>query len=261
MEYEIIKDKILHIKNAISNVDEVFSFLDTNHNELITDWLPWIEFGGYRDHASAETSIANRFFKDYGYSKSVYSSQLDKFKDDLNYPDTINILKSIVYDIEMAWDKYQQLFSISNPRNPQNDFAVLKYHDYITNRKSSELGLHVDHPDPSNTNEHSMLIYWNENYNGGELIFPKIEETIMPKAGDIIMFSSVDPKLIHHTKPVTNGNKIFTLQLWQDGVTKGFYSKDHTKNKHSAHLGHRETNFIVCPRCNFWGRPDEFKMV
>lgn len=252
MEYKIIKNKIIHFKNAIANVDEVFNFLDKKSNDLITDWLPWIEFGGYGDR---------RHFRDYGYSKSIYSSQLDYFKDNFDYSDTINILKSIIYDIEMAWDTYQQLFSISNPRNIQNDFAVLKYHDYATNSQSSELGLHVDHPDPNNTNEHTMLIYWNENYEGGEIVFPEIKETIIPKAGDIVTFSSVDRQLIHHTMPVTSGNKVFTLQLWQDGATKGFYSKDHTKNTHGSHLNDTKKNLVVCPNCNFWGKPDEFKMV
>lgn len=252
MEYEIIKKKILYIKNAISDVDSVFNFFNENSNDLVTDWLPWVEFGG---------SSNSRYFRDYGYSKSIYSSYVNDFQDNIEYKDTIAILQKTISSIEESWNIYKKQFNVSNPGNKQNDFAILKYHDYNVNSRSSELGPHLDHPDPKNTNEHTMLIYWNDSYEGGELFFPKINEVISPKAGDILIFSSVDPQLIHHTSPVTKGNKVFTLQLWQDGATKGFYKKGHDETQHNSDLIPDLNKIIVCPKCSFWGKNDEFKKL
>lgn len=252
MEYDVIENKILYIKNAIPEINDIFNFLDKTSNDLITKWLPWIEFGGYD---------RKRFFKDYGHSKSIYFSLANHYIDDSDYTETLEVIQKMIDSIDESWGIYKDIFKFTNPQNINKDFAILKYHDYKTNSSSSELGLHIDHPDPNNTNEHTMLIYYNNNYVGGEVIFPRIGVTVSPNAGDILMFSSVDPDLIHHTNAVTEGNKIFTLQLWQDGATKGYYRKANAPKTHSSHLTEGANNLIVCPNCNFWGSHDEFKMV
>lgn len=252
MEYQIIKNKILHIKNAIPEINNVFDFFDKTSNDLITKWLPWLEFGGYNQ---------KRFFKDYGHSKSIYVSYINEYVNKPDYTETIEVIQKTIDSIDKSWVLYRDIFKLTNPGHISKDFAILKYHNYKTNPSSSELGLHIDHPDPNNTNEHTMLIYYNDNYIGGEVIFPRIGVTVSPNAGDILIFSSVDPELIHNTNAVTEGNKIFTLQLWQDGATKGYYQKENSTKSHASHLIEGNNNIIVCPNCNFWGRHDEFKMV
>lgn len=252
MQYSVIENKIIHFKSAIPNIQEFLDFFNKNHNSLITEWLPWNEVGGYDQ---------KRYFRDYGYSKSIYSSQCYKYKDNPDYLDTVRVLENFIYYVDTAWNQYVSFFDITSPKNNQSDFCILKYHEYSKNPDSSELGPHVDHPDPNNTGEHTMLIYYNDDYIGGEIIFPEIQKTLKPKAGDIITFSSVDPELIHYTKTVTEGSKIFTLNLWQDGATKGFYNKDHNKSRHNLHLNGEKKNLLVCPSCKFWGDEEEFGRI
>lgn len=252
MEYEIIKNKILYIKDAIPEINNVFDFFDKTSNDLITEWRPWVEFGGYDK---------KRYFRDYGHSKSIYVSSIHEYVNKPDYTETIEVIQKTIDSIDESWGIYRDIFKFTNPQNINKDFAILKYHNYKTNSSSSELGLHVDHPDPNNTNEHTMLIYYNNNYVGGEVVFPRIDVTISPKAGDILIFSSVDPKLIHNTHAVTEGNKIFTLQLWQDGATKGYYKKGNDIKTHNSHLIEGINDITICPNCNFWGKHYEFKKL
>lgn len=41
LEYEIYNDKIVYIKNVIPNSKEIIEALESNKNEIITDWIYW----------------------------------------------------------------------------------------------------------------------------------------------------------------------------------------------------------------------------
>jgi predicted 2-oxoglutarate/Fe(II)-dependent dioxygenase YbiX len=58
----------------------------------------------------------------------------------------------------------------------------------------------------------SMLIYLNDEYEGGELNFPWLNYRYKPKAGDLVIFPS-NHIFSHESLPITRGNK-YALVSW-----------------------------------------------
>ena len=59
----------------------------------------------------------------------------------------------------------------------------------------------------------TVLFYLNDNFEGGETIFPKINKLVKPKKGKAIIFQNVDnngviiTQALHGGEPVKNGEK------------------------------------------------------
>lgn len=70
------------------------------------------------------------------------------------------------------------------------------------------MGPHVDSTDKtiSKFPTISMVVYLNDDYEGGEIEFPKQDISLKPEAGSIIIFPSYDP-YTHDPKPVISGDK------------------------------------------------------
>ena len=65
--------------------------------------------------------------------------------------------------------------------------------------------IHADHG-PTYVSTISAVIYLNDDYEGGELIFPRFNLTIKPKAGDIVVFPSTFI-YEHSSEQIISGNK------------------------------------------------------
>jgi predicted 2-oxoglutarate/Fe(II)-dependent dioxygenase YbiX len=64
----------------------------------------------------------------------------------------------------------------------------------------------------------SSLIYINDDYEGGEIYFPKQGMEIKPKAGDFVCFPG-DKEYIHGVKKITHGKR-FTIPLFFTAINK-----------------------------------------
>jgi predicted 2-oxoglutarate/Fe(II)-dependent dioxygenase YbiX len=58
----------------------------------------------------------------------------------------------------------------------------------------------------------SVVYFLNDNFSGGELVFPELDLVITPEAGTLVCFPS-DHHYVHGVKPVTSGHR-FTLVTW-----------------------------------------------
>lgn len=63
------------------------------------------------------------------------------------------------------------------------------------------------------TREISSLIYWNDDYLGGEICFPNQSITLKPKAGTLILFPS-NNNFPHQVLPVTQGLRYVSTNFW-----------------------------------------------
>jgi hypothetical protein len=90
-----------------------------------------------------------------------------------------------------------------------NDFGWIPEY-YTINRYDNDkyMGPHVDSIDRTieKSPTISIVVYLNDDYEGGEISFPNQDITLKPKAGSIIVFPSYDP-YIHDPKPTTSGDK------------------------------------------------------
>lgn len=58
----------------------------------------------------------------------------------------------------------------------------------------------------------SAIIYWNDDFEGGELLFPLQDWKYKPRAGDMVIFPSTN-KYYHHIQP-TSGTFRYTTPYW-----------------------------------------------
>jgi hypothetical protein len=59
----------------------------------------------------------------------------------------------------------------------------------------------------------SSILYLNDNYEGGEIFFPRLGKTIKPEKGDWVIFESDNINLEHGVKMITEGTR-YTLAMW-----------------------------------------------
>lgn len=78
--------------------------------------------------------------------------------------------------------------------------------------------LHTDNTKPDGTPNHtpqrtySSLFYLNEEFGGGELVFPNQDKVVRPRAGMFVAFPS-SPPYAHQVLPVLYGNR-YSMPVW-----------------------------------------------
>jgi len=132
-------------------------------------------------------------------------------------PEVAALLKSyndIVYS--KIKEHYIDRFGVKVAYVPVNDCHFVKWTEGMST------GLHADceRPDGSpafHANFYrlniSALFYVNDNYEGGEIVFPRFNKVVKPKAGDLILFPSNGPYR-HQVNEVIGKQNRYTIPSW-----------------------------------------------
>lgn len=94
-------------------------------------------------------------------------------------------------------DHYNKLWN--TPANCDTGYTLLKY------RTGDECTLHCDLA-AHETRVCTAIFYANDDYEGGELVFPRQSIKIRPRAGDVIVMPATED-FPHKVEPVTKGNR------------------------------------------------------
>jgi hypothetical protein len=114
---------------------------------------------------------------DFKYSSKVLGPRTDENGSLIDmYDEIFNVLKSCVDDYAYYWGinvVYYESFNFVKYEGPGQQFRI-----------------HADHGPAYNTTV-SAVIYLNDDYEGGEIYFPRLDNlTYKPKFGDIVIFPS-----------------------------------------------------------------------
>ena len=82
--------------------------------------------------------------------------------------------------------------------------------DLVRWDKGVGAGIHVDNHQYYEDLTYSAVIYMNDNFEGGEIIFPKLGIERKPKKGSAVIFPS---HLEHGVKPVVSGRR-YSMNIW-----------------------------------------------
>lgn len=106
-------------------------------------------------------------------------------------------------DFEWAYKKYIQDFQV--PVSQKEDYEILKY---------SEGNFFINHIDDGlfMTRKVSLVYYFNDDYTGGEIIFPRFDVEIKPKANQLILFPS-NYMYNHNVNKVIEGTR-YSMVNW-----------------------------------------------
>ena len=206
IEVEVYNDKIFYFKNVIPNAKDIVEFLEKDiAHPFISKWLPW--GNAYAFSLEQAGDLAPR---DFGFTKCIYPTHGNNNEENSWVYDSID---KGVKECSKMYSKLLNIDETENPRLPFGGYVIGRYNDKYGN------GMHTDCP--YDDLEHSYVIYYNDDYENGELYFPSYDLKIKPEAGSVVMFKSSDVENDHEAIPA-NGYKYVTPHFWRMGPSKGF---------------------------------------
>jgi hypothetical protein len=185
-----IHPEIFYWENVLSYPAEFVNFieeLDQNQesHSKIPAWSEW--------KASDDKSTLYGYSKIFNLNNSKEITLNPKIDQKILY-----IINSLSMAFEMCTDRYFQNRKI-DPSKYLLNIDSLSLKKWNT---GSYMGPHPD-GSPEVTNlAFSLVLYLNDDYEGGEIKFKDYNITIKPKAGSLVIFPS---NMIHEVLPVKNG--------------------------------------------------------
>lgn len=208
MKYEILKDGIVYFESAIDNIQEIINIIESLSNEAVSEWSPWkasdnFYYGEMKhfavhnlkniknlDSKNKTSFVINKITDAMKECATIYASEFDLDKKELEY--AISVLKS---------EGFSDTTIIS----------ICKY-DY-----SGYMGPHVDINTDQYYMAYTIVVYLNDDYEGGELNFPKLNVKIKPKAGSVMMYPSGEP-YEHESMHLKSGRKMVITHHWRSEI-------------------------------------------
>jgi Rps23 Pro-64 3,4-dihydroxylase Tpa1-like proline 4-hydroxylase len=115
---------------------------------------------------------------------TMYINNVRRWKKDFSDPTPEDILHEELFskfekDFKFVVDEYVTKYKV--PCTQKEDYEILKY---------GAGNFFIDHVDDGlfMTRKVSMVYYFNDDYEGGEMYFPRFDLTIKPKEGQLLLF-------------------------------------------------------------------------
>jgi predicted 2-oxoglutarate/Fe(II)-dependent dioxygenase YbiX len=199
---------IIEYRNAITNpyaliadIEELDS--DRGVYQVLPKFTEWKEGYTQPDGVWRAVNVKGRN-KVFRWNESLQVS--DKSARELA---SEKVIDPIVNPIIKCSNDYAEKVGIPLPN------TVSKNVDLRVYATGENLGVHEDtnHGEPATT--HSLVIYLNDDYEGGEINFPNIGLKIKPQAGSIVAFPATTP---HESMKVTKGEKWHSPYFWYSSI-------------------------------------------
>lgn len=198
-----INDDIYYYENVFSYENELIEYLEElDSNPLSYQRIPkW-------DNWTSSNDIGYV----YGEQKIIHDHFFDvSTGDDLVDKRTLYILNSLKLAPQMCAEYFAKRNGIDKSE-VDIDLSRIVLRKYFTGQS---MGPHYDGQDGDEFLKYTMVIYLNDDYEGGEVHFRNHGVTIKPKAGSLVFFPSQKP-YIHESLPITSGRKYMYTAHWVD---------------------------------------------
>jgi len=191
----IIKDP-KKIIDAVEDLDKRYSIDNPKPNQTsVKPWVPW------NHDNTGETFCLQKFIPQVRHIPSN-----DMYKEEQTF-----ISSELFGALDIAFDHYTKNlypFAEKNIKSREHTMHLLKY------EKTGHLPAHQDQG--ISTRVLSVLLYLNDDYEGGEIEFQNSDLLIKPDPGSILFFPS-NFLYVHEVHPVTNGIR-YALPNWYHNV-------------------------------------------
>lgn len=193
---------IVYFKGVIKNYQEIIDAIESLSNDAVTDWRPWNGHG---------TSTRYGDIKDVRKDKIV---DINSDKDRAKASFAINCLTNKMSECAIEYsdifniDREALYYAVSLLTDPRTTMGINKYDE------GAFMGSHVDFNEDNYYLAYTIVVYLNDDYEGGELYFNELDITIKPEAGSIIMYPSSAP-YSHQSLKVLKGRKMLITHHWQ----------------------------------------------
>ena len=212
--YEKMADGLIYYKNAINNPQQIIQDLENADIKMSSNLLkdPTIE------KRTALRLWHNWDHGDLHFCKQKFilrTSDLQPY--DYYYKDYAKFSDPLFQALDKTFNHYSNElypFAGRNIKGKEDQMSILKY------EKAGYLPEHSDHGISSRTL--SVVMYLNDDYEGGEISFTSVGVTIKPEAGSIIFFPS-NFVFSHEVAEMKSGIR-YALPNWYHNMTNRIYS-------------------------------------
>lgn len=219
--YEILGDGLVYYTNLIDDpykiiddIEEINDIVskaieDGSHNpdnSVVKPWHNW-------DHDDGNMKL--HFCKQRWLPRTEDMSSTDPY-----FAEYSSISDRLFNGLDTAFKHYSQEiypYAGRNLKGKEDNMSILKYEE------SGYLPAHTDHGSSSRTL--SVVLYLNDDYEGGVISFPHIGKdgvSVKPKAGSAIFFPS-NYVFVHEISSVTKGIR-YALPNWYHNMIKKVYT-------------------------------------
>lgn len=189
MKSKELYDKIVYYYDLFPstlNIVELIEEDELSATSKITKWNSW---------GPSDNKVV------YGKKKLIQENKNELNNSKLDF----FIIKTIKNAIIKCSEDYSKKYSI--------DIGSLKSLSISKYFEGQSMGSHVDSYDNNPKEVLSIVLYLNDDYDGGELYFKNQNIKIKPEAGSLVAFPSIDP-YFHESLPVTSGTKYISPGFW-----------------------------------------------
>ena len=193
---------IVYFKGVIKNYQEIIDAIESLSNDAVSDWRPWNGHGSstrYGDIKDVRKDKIVEINSDKDRAKAAFAINCltNKMSEcAIEYADIFNIDRDALY------------YAVSLLTDPRTTMGINKYDE------GAFMGSHVDFNEDNYYLAYTIVVYLNDDYEGGELYFNDLDIKIKPEAGSIIMYPSSAP-YAHQSLKVLKGRKILITHHWQ----------------------------------------------
>lgn len=179
-------ENVVTCSNDLCNFIESLDKIESSYAR-IPKWQDWIASNDENTH--------------YGYVKNIFKDFLKNSIEDKEIEKrSLYIVNSLLMAIEMCFDRYMDGHNL-NKNDYFLDTSMLSIKKWNVGQ---QMGPHCDNYDGHSNLAFSLVLYLNDNYEGGEINFPNHGITIKPAPGSLIMFPSHEP-FLHQVLPIKSG--------------------------------------------------------
>jgi len=186
---EVLADGIFYYKELIPNPNAFIKKIEDlnakmENNPTLSNWEPWVS-------STRPDDIFGEF------KSGAYRSGLNGSVDEESF-----LIISTIHDaIQMCIDDYSESTDKDLGFLP-DEITIRKYHP------GGQMGPHIDceEDDDEARLTASIVLYLNDDFEGGEVIFRNHNIKLKPEPGSLLMFPSVKP-YYHESTPIISGFK------------------------------------------------------
>jgi hypothetical protein len=185
---------IWYWENVISSPNELVGFIEELDSIVesyprISQWKNWT--------ASDDQSMIYGLVKDMVSDLKTVDIANNRIEQKTRY-----VINSLKMAVEMCSDKYVEARNLPKEKY-KLDTDTIKVRKWNTGQS---MGPHADGQDGNYGLAFTIVMYLNDNYEGGEIVFPDHNISIKPKAGSLVMFPATS-NFVHKVMPITSGNR------------------------------------------------------
>lgn len=191
-----------HFGKDVANIKVYENFVELEDLKIIQDFLPtiseWMDAGENQYAEDGTCTYDASYWSDRQCSWDILSR--------INI-DVYNIIEKYIQKMRVCLEDF---FNVGlSTRSP----VIIKWRPGMEQKPHADKQMNDGRPNPFPTYDLNSLIYYNDDFEGGELYYPDYDVIIKPKPGLAVAHPG-DVNYLHGVKPIISGERYTTPSFY-----------------------------------------------